>query len=109
MVKNAAWTSRIGKRNAFEDKAIPDWPRRRDCVWLGRNRRLDLKEFHEIREKQGLVGDTREGRENSLNIVARAGDGAGKELQGSPTQISRYRSVDDVSKGPIVARCTQKG
>ena len=72
-------------------------------------RRLDLKELHQIREKQGLVGDTREGRENRLNIVARAGDGAGKELQGSPTKIARYRSVDYVREGPVVARGAQEG
>ena len=62
-----------------------------------------LEELDQIRQEQRLVGDAGEGREDRLDIAARAADGAGQELQCAPTEIARDGSVNDVRESAVIA------
>ena len=71
----------IAERNIPEFESLANWPRARQAVRLGVNLRLHAKEFDQVREEQGVIGNMRKGREHRLNVGAGSGDGSGQERQ----------------------------
>ena len=109
MVKNSPGTSRIRKRYVFEGESLSNRPWCRNGVRFGADRRLHFEELDQIGQEQGLVGDTREGREDRLDVAARSANRARKELKSSPTQFAADSPVDNVCERAIVSSRAQDG
>src|SRR5260370_42556325 len=102
MIEREPRVPRIAERDISELNSLHDGSRRRQCVRLGANGRLHLKESQQIGKKQGLVADGCQSGENLLNVAAGLLNRSRQEYQLADRQRTGNRTPNYKYVGRIV-------